>query len=327
MNAADYSEMLKVRLPQGEAWPTSDQTDGATGWDMLIDSFSHEPKRIDDDLMLLHRKVVPDNEDTDLDMWEEVLGAPEENLTSDQRLARIRSILRGNGEIDRLTLEQVIQRLAGDDSGVKLINRAFPTTGAGVLAAGCGIGHQPHSWALELMPNIAGGTTPDDMNPAWAGVGVVVDNQHPSPVTLQNTAADVSFSTAQSRAIAGTANNDILYVSFWVMIESAPEDFSIFYLHRNGLSFSTPVTYTLQPDIWYRIQYEASVGTGGGSPNVVISTGTNSAARLSWFVAGIRDYELEARIRALFPMHTRGVIGVQGEYETLLSHDVWEVGI
>jgi hypothetical protein len=41
----------------------------------------------------------------------------------------------------------------------------------------------------------------------------------------------------------------------------------------------------------------------------------------SWAVASLRDQLLEERITPLFPIHTRGAFGVQGEFETLLSHE------
>lgn len=331
MNADDYAQMLKSRLPEGECWPSADDTDEDSDWDPLLSAMSQEPARIDADAQAVIEKVIPDNADTDLLEWEKVVGSPDTNLTDEERLARIVAILRNRGELDRATLEAVIQKRA-DDLGVKLYNRAYPEDqGFGNTVCGGGFGGhalQPFLWLCELWPNL----NPHALDSvadaaAWIGFGSHTANSHTSPVTLANTAMAVSFTGAfpRGRTVAGTADGDTLYVSFWIWFDDA-EVLTLTITDRDG-NTALSEALELTPDCWHKVSVQAALGAGATTPVIGLSTASAANARMSWFVYGVRNKTLENFVTALMPMHTRGKFGVQGEYETILSNDPEEVYI
>ncbi len=328
MEVTDYVLGLKQRLPTGDVWPTSDETDGTTAWDALLEALAQEPARVDADALALIEKVIPDNDDTDLEAWEEALGAPDENLSDDERLARIRAILRQRGELDRATLEAVIQKLAGDDAGVSLFNRAYPPDmGAGntVAGGGCsGTALQPYLWLCELWPNVL--TAAPDAFSVWTGFTSVSDYIIESPVTLTETAALVTLGAGGASRAFAAADDETAYASIWVWLDPAAS--VAFGLYRRSGGAPVYTTFAdLTPLRWHRLTYEGSVGAGGADPAVVIAAAPSTNMRLSWCVVGVRNAKLESAVTALMPMHTRGKFGVQGEYATILSHDPEEIYI
>lgn len=327
MQAADYVQGLKQRLPTGDAWPMSDESDGTSAWDLLLEALAQEPVRVDDDALSIIEKVIPDSAATDLDDWETLLGAPEENLTDDERLGRIQAMLRARGEVDLATLQSAIRSLARDQN-VLLFNRAYPTLGAGLMSAGQGCGIQGFLWLCELRANL-NPHAPDSAadTAAWAGAGTRTNNVFYSPVYGLANAPQFDFVALNpmERTIPGTANGDTIYISFWIMFDT-DESCTIEVFGRDGLSAYGEV-FTFSPDVWHKITVQASVGSGASTPFLSLTTTSVATASVSWFVAGVVDTALETRIRALFPLHTRGRFGVQGEYGVLLARAPQEIGI
>jgi hypothetical protein len=328
MNAADYIQGLKQRLPTGDAWPTSDESDGTSAWDQLLAALAQEPTRVDTDALALIDKVIPDNADTDLVEWEKIVRAPDENLTDEERLGRIRSILRSRGEVDLVTLQSAIRALASDDN-VKLFNRAYPYVRTGALSAGTGCDDQPHLWLCELYPNLNTFTpdTADDLA-EWVGfsAATIGGSFADSPVSLA-ACSQVTFAAATpvEREIPNVPNGSTLRMSFWIYWHTT-HSVTIEVFDRAGASvYGEARAFT--PDVWHRVSITVPAGTGGADPKLSLTTAAGEVADLSWFCAGLVDTSLEARVRALVPMHTRGVIAIQGEYELLLAQTDGTVAI
>lgn len=324
--ATDHAAMLARLLPQGPAWLTSDETDGENMWTKLLRAFSHEPARVDEAALLLLEQIIPDNANTDLDAWEQIVGVPEEDLSDAERLARIQAHLYGRRRVDRPYLEGVIQAMAGN-SAAKLYHRTGPRTAVGQCNVGdrLRVGAWDFTYLVEYMRNIL--FVAQDEFFSWTGFVTVTDDAADSPVTLDVTAAVVELgSTHATTALGETVDGDTVYASLWVRnVSSSPVDFEMSFLKRDNTG-STPQISTLQGElqhpIWHRVTYEASVGAGATVPRLRMRCpdGT-SDLELSWTVAGIRNAGLEARIQALMPIHTRGHFGVFTEYETLLGHE------
>ena len=328
-SATEHSLMLHRLLPQGPAWATSDQTDGTDTWTKILDAFGAEPARVDAAALLLLDQIIPDNANTDLDAWERIVGVPEEDLTDAERLARIQAHIYGRRKVNRSYLEQVIQTMAGDPI-VKLFHRAGPAFAAGISNAGDCIRNGPwnYTWLCELYGNNSSAPTPDTFASAWSGFVTVTDDAANSPVTLDATAAEAELGNTNASLLLQlpVGSDETIYSSLWVRNVSASAlTFEMSYLKRDNTS-SAAQTTVLQGEgadpVWHKIAYEAAIGAGATPPALRLRSpaGTRDV-ELSWCVVGIRDAALEARIEALVPIHTRGLFGAQGEYETLLAHE------
>lgn len=319
MNADEYALGLKRRLPEGDAWPTAEETDGTTAWDLLLNALSQEPARVDEDAVGLINKVIPDNEDTDLDAWEVELGLPDEDLTDPERLARIRAFLRARGEVDLVTLQDVARKLAGDDTGVKLFNRAYPPTAP---AAGSGCDYQPFLWLCELYPDLNTQVHDSSADLAeWTGFSgtSVTGSFSASPVTFEF-CPQVNFAalTPVERELAGVPDDATVSLSFWIYFHTAQTLTIEIFDRANASAFGEVRSYT--PDVWNRVALTFEAGAGAFDPKLTLTTVASEVADLSWFCAGVTDSALEAKISAVMPMHTRGRFAIQGEYETLLAN-------
>jgi uncharacterized protein YmfQ (DUF2313 family) len=327
-SATEHAQMLARLLPQGPAWATSDQTDGEDTWTKFLAAFGEEPARVDAAALLLLNQIIPDNDDTDLDAWERIVGAPEEDLSDAERLARIQAHIYGRRKVNRSYLEQVIQAMAGD-TGVKLYHRVGPAFAVGLANVGDASRNGPwnYTWLCELYGSSSPAPTPDTFASAWSGFVTVTDDVADSPVTLDVTGAQAELGNTNAVLLMQmpVGSNETVYSSFWIRNAStAPLTLEVSYLKRDNTSSAAQTTVLqgeLQHVVWHKITYEASVGSGGTTPALRLRSpaGTRDV-ELSWCVLGIRDAALEARIEALFPIHTRGHFGVLGEYETLLSH-------
>ena len=324
--ATEHAAMLARLLPQGPAWLTSDETDGENMWTKLLRAFSHEPARVDEAALLLLEQIIPDNENTDLDAWERIVGVPEENLTDAERLSRIQAHVYGRRKVNRAYLEGVIQAMSGNPTA-RLYHRTGPRCAAGVSNVGdrLRVGEWNYTYLVELMRNIL--AVAEDEYFSWTGFVTVTDDAADSPVTLLQTAAVVELgATHATTSLSETVNGDTVYSSIWVRnASSAPVDFEMSYLKRDNTG-STPQISTLQGElqhpIWHKITYEAGIGSGATSPRLRIRCPDGTAdLELSWTVAGVRNAGLQERIHALMPIHTRGHFGVYGEYATILSHE------
>lgn len=318
MSPEEYASMLKARLPEGPAWATSDETDGLTAYDGVINALTQEPARIDQAANDVLDKIIPDNANTDLDAWEVELGSPDQNLTDAQRLDRIRGMLNYTGDI---TLEglQSAARLSAGNSSVKLFNRARQNCAAGVANAGDACGSRAFTWLCELWPNVFSAQG----DALWSGTDVTA-NVARSPVTLAQTAQRAAFASPEyvSNTLVDVPNDTDVYFSIWVRSVSGTADISLRLLGRDN-TLTAAGGYTVGTG-WRRLFYQASVGTGVTTPEARIYS-NGETIYLSWSCAGIRDTRLENEIKARFPIHTRGWFGVIGEYETLLGQDQTKV--
>ena len=329
MTAEEYALLLRARLPRGDVWPTADETDGTTGFDLLLAALSQEPARVDADIMLLLEKIIPDNANTDLAAWEEVFGAPDTDLTDAERLARIRAKLRKQQEIDLSTLQAYARKMAGDDAGVVLHNRARYNASVDILCAGDNVGDHSFTWLCELYPNVLA-AAPDDFESWTYGAGSGTNAQEASPVTLDTTAAlltpGVYASISLSAPLTGTADGDTVRASVWVYVVPADatdleQDVLLRFVKRDGTT-TTPLTVTCPTGVWCRLEHSDDIGSGSSTPYFRITHtggGDPRDLRLSWACAGVIDTALEERISAAFPLHTRGEFGIQGEWSTLLA--------
>jgi len=313
MDATEYGRLFKGFLPEGPAWPQETGEVGA--FDDLIRALTQEPARLDAAALGLLENLIPDNANTDLSAWERLVGAPDTNLTDAERLSRIRGMLRASGEVSRAELEPAFQAAAGD-ANVKLFDREIPSFQAGYSGAGEPAGLANFTWVCELMPNILD-ALPDAFN-GWGTFNTAVDADAQSPVTYDETAATVTFSGAASVELLNTADEDVVYFSIWVKAVTDGA-FSIQISGRDGGAPST-TPYDLPLGVWHKLYFEQSLGSGGSTPYVLIEGTAGNDYRLSWAVAGVRKPELEADLAALTQIHTRGIFGVQGEWETLLAH-------
>lgn len=324
MSVADYTHALRKLLPSGKAWEFV-WASGAYVWDSLLNALGAEPQRIEDDGYLLLHKVIPDNDNTDLDLWETIVGTPETELTDAQRLARVRGILVGRTDITRAQLQAAIRIAAGDD-GVMLYNRAYEPFAVGLCNAGdsLAVGEWDYAWLLELLPSMFA-TSPDAFT-GWSGFDALSTNNQRSPVALTLTADTAQFPVSPDKAtcdLTGTASQDDVYMSVWV---KATADVTIEFgiTGKDGTERSD--TFALVANGWNKITTRQSVSVGGSTPNAFLRSSAPAIdVYISWFVAGICDDELVDRISPMFPIHTRGVIGVQGEYATLLAQEPLEV--
>lgn len=319
----EHALMLSRLLPQGPAWAPSDETDGDNTWTKLLNAFSYEPARVDAAALLLLEQIIPDNANTDLDAWERIVGAPDEDLTDAERLARIQSYVYGRRRVNRGYLEDVVQAMAGNED-VRLFNRVGPRACTGELT-GCGdrlrSGEWDFTYLCELMPNLLG--VAFDAFTAWTGFSATSDAAATSPVTLLTTADQVTVPNATygSTPLVGTADGDTVYASLWIFVSgSGTQGFKFGFLGRDNVASET--TFTIVKGVWHKLSHEASIGTGATAPLLRLkATSGTPVTRLSWAVAGARDSSLEARVHALFPIHTTGHFGVVGEYETLLANE------
>lgn len=325
--AAEHALLLKKLLPEGPIWNSSDQTDGASSLDLLLNAFSIEPSRLDDAAEQLVALTIPDSLDCDLDAWERIVGTPDEDLTDAERLARIRQILYGPPDVSLPSLQTAI-RLLADDEGVRLFNRPYETAAVGLCNAGdsMAVGAWEFAWLLELLPSMFAGSPDDFVGMGWSGFDALSTNNQRSPVSLLLAADTAQFPVSPLKAacdLTGTANGDEVYMSMWVKATAAVT-IELGITGRDGTERSD--TFALIANGWNRIATRQSVGTGGATPAAFLRSSVAAVdVYISWFVAGICNDGLVARATALFPIHTRAVIGVQGEFATLLEQDPLDV--
>jgi hypothetical protein len=317
MDATEYSRIFKTLLPEGPAWPQ--ETGEVSAFDDVIRALTQEPARIDAAALLLLDNLIPDNANANLTAWERLVGAPDTNMTDAERLARIRGLIRASGEVSLAELEPAFQAMAGD-TNVRLYNRYVPRMSVG-SGAGSACGYSNFVWCCEYMPNILS-AGPDDFG-SWYSFNTVTNDDAQSPVTFEQTAATVTFSGSASQYLQSTADEDIVYFSVWVKATTN----GLFSIQISGRDGGAPSTtpYDLPLGVWCKLSFEQSVASGGATPAVLLEGSSGDDYHLSWAVAGVRDYALEARLKALTQIHTRGLLGVygesgDGEFEELLSH-------
>ncbi len=332
MSVADYTHALRKLLPQGRAWEFI-TAPGTFAWDALLTALAGEAQRIEDDGYLLLNKVIPDNANTDLDMWEEIVGVSDEELTDAERLARIRTILYGPPDVNLASL-QTLARLLANDNAVALFNRVYEPFAAGLANAGDSLasGEWDFTWLLESMHNVTG-ADPDNFS-VWTGLTAVTPDVAQSPVTLDTTATAATIPSAAwasedlsgpSATDSGFESGDVLRVSLWVYPITVAATIRLGLRAQDG-STITDTSWTLTPDRWHKITHEGTTTTGSSAPQMLLrATGGDRNVYLSWHVAVVKDLDFEARVASFFPLHTRGVFAVINEYATLLSHDPLEV--
>lgn len=323
MSETLYAHVIRKLLPRGKAWEFATAA-SARVWDSLVSALSQEPQRVEDDAYGLLDKVIPDNANTDLDFWEEIVGVSDEQLTDEERLARIRAILYGPPDVNLASLQTQAQLMA-NDANVRLFNRAFPPAAAGVCNAGdsLAVGEWDFTAACELYLQIALQSDPDDFA-AWTGFVASSFNSQQSPVTLLQSAARVTLPGGGVRAgvdLDAPADSE-LFCTIWARPVTTERSILVELLRRDGTTVST--TFTCMPDVWHKLTFTpGSVGSGGTTPRFRVGHASvgNIVCDLSWSLVGVSDQGLQERIAALFPVHTRVHFGVQGEFETILSHE------
>lgn len=320
LTALEHALMLGRLLPEGPAWPTSEQSGGADDFNLLVRALANEPARVGASYDLIVEEAIPDNANTDLDHWELIVGIPVDPLTDDERLDRIRALLNGPDTPDRSTLEEFIRHMAGNDD-VKLFNRAGPRSAAGLMQCGDRLRGGPWEYAAlcELMPNVL--SVGPDAFEAWTGFGAAGPSVI-SPVTLAATADQFPVpSSSYASAPLNAPDGATVYASVWIFIAGTGTHSIVFgLLGRDNVASETP--YVLTKGVWHRIEHEGPIGTGVVVPLLRLKADSSApVACLSWAVAGVRDLGLQDRIMERFPLHTYCHFGVIGEYETLLSQD------
>lgn len=318
MDTVEYARLLKTLLPPGDAWPH--ETDETSAFDGLIRALCVEHARVDAAALYLLDTIIPDNANTDLDAWERLVGAPPVNMTDEERLERIRGILRAISAVDRAAIQDAIRALSGYP-GAMLYDRGRPSFVAGAGNAGDSCGEHGHQWLCELYPNTMA-AEPDDFE-SWGSFDTVVNEDAQSPVTLDQTAASATFDGLAASVEFEAPDNAEGYASFWIK-PAVDKTLYVQFAGRDSIS-TTPQLVDLTAGLWHRVEYRNSVGAGSSTPSLMLSVSGAFACKLSWAVAGIRDAALEARISALTQIHTRGLFGVQGEYATLLGQNQMEV--
>lgn len=326
LSAADFELAMAQLLPRGRVWETL-QEETST----LLTALAQEFARLVEAAELSLEEALPDNDNTDLDHWERIVGAPEEVLTDAERLARIRTLLFGRRHVNRAYLEQLMQSLS-DDPGTVLLNRAYPIAEVGVMGAGDSLaaGEWESTWLCEYMRGalVAG---PDEFT-LWSGFGAIAPDSQNSPVSLEMTAATVTLPAAPSRA-GVDMDTDIAvdlaaaFGSVWIYPLT---DFTLHigFLRRDNTE--SVQVLDLSAGVWHRVETTYSVGLGSGSttPRFILSSASGTpSCYISWAVAGIRNEPLEARMREYFPIHTSGHFAVQNEYSVILGQDQEEVAL
>jgi uncharacterized protein YmfQ (DUF2313 family) len=320
MDAEGYVSLFKALLPEGPAWPTSEQTDGTTGFDVLLSALAQEPARIDAAALLLLEMIIPDNSDTDLDAWEEVLGAPDTDLSDAARLTRIRGILRSRGEVDLASLQAVAQRAAGDDPGVLLTNRAVALSEANIMAAGDAV--HDHRWgfvyAVRYMESVLN-AQPNAFQ-QWDDTAAVSTNvaRSPSKETLvaDRVTGTLSFGLYDiGTAISNTVDNDEVRLSVWARAQSVDCSMYIACTQRDVATVILGGPYPIKTDLWQKITLNANVGVGASDPRFGLAWSPSTDLYLADAYAGIRDLQLEQIVTASAPIHTAAQFMIQGEDE------------
>ena len=318
MDQVEYARLLKGLLPEGPAWPH--ETDETSDFDGVIKALAVEPSRLEADALLLLDNLIPDNANTSLVAWERLVGSPTTSMTDEERLARIRGLLRGNTAISRVDLEAAIQEMS---PGSALFNRFRPSFAAGASTAGDACGTHAFIWACELYPNTLASALNDFSS--WSGITSYSANNAYSPVTLLQNADSGTIQSATPAQCAFEADDDTLgYFVVWLK-PATNVTVTLQIRQRDGSTLSTGASHVLPAGRWYRLTHRDSVGSGGNSPRVSITVNTNTAFAFSWALAGEADEALEERVTALVQLHTRGVFGCHDEFETLLEQDPLEV--
>lgn len=320
--AADFEHAMSQLLPQGAVWEQFRER-----IHVLLAAMSQEPARLVVDGLAALESQIPDSTAADLDHFERIVGAPTENLTDAERLARIRSLLFGRRHVDQPYLEQVVQAMAGD-TNVRLFSRLFAAPcGAGVSRCGdrLSCGEWRATWLCELMPNVVQ-ATPDGFG-SWTGFTSHVAGATYSPVTFLQTAAQVGIPDLAGAVIdldSSAGDSATVYASVWIKAVSADFDARVRIRRRDGSFAGTGLTAVTNQ--WRFMSVEQALGTGSTSAQLqlVSVTGTHDAY-VSWAVAGVRNTSLENRISALFPIHTHGWFSVQNEFALLVEGDQDEV--
>lgn len=323
--AQDFEDGMSQLLPQGQVWEQFREQ-----VHVLLRALSQEPARLAADAALALEAAIPDNANTDLDAFERVVGPPDTDLTDAERLARIQSLLFGRRHVSLSYLQDLVRVMAGDP-GVTLLNRAYAPAAVGELNVGDSLaaGVWDATWLCEYMKNALGyvtAVTPDDFD-SWTGFLSVVSASQQSPVTEGTTAARVSVPADPSRAYINispliVAADLTAYLSIWVRPVSGTGHLTIEYKDREGGVTST--SYVLELGIWHKLILEAPAGGDlSAQPRFQLYTNSVSAQTfdVSYAVAGARDSALEARIKALFQIHTFGDFAIQGEFDVSLAQD------
>ncbi len=321
MDGREYARLFVSLLPPGEAWPH--ETDEASKFDDLIRALSQEPARVEADGLLVLDSLIPDNENTDLDAWERLVGGPDTELTDEERLARIRGILRASGDVNLESLQAAFELLA-DDPDIILYNRARPSFEVGLSNVGDAVGDFSAYWLVELYDDLL----QEALTGTWAtrsgSVAVLVNNEL-SPVSLTMTADQYTMGAGaeiENAFDVAVADDETVYASVWVKPSTTGTvEFSL--ADKAGALQTT--AFELTGGLWHKLMIEESVGSGGSDLALVLSTPSALVIHVSWGVAGVKDPELEQRMIALTQIHTRGVFGVKTEYATLLAQDNAEV--
>lgn len=317
LNAQDYIDTAATLLPQGPVWDQFRESSVP-----LLSALCQEPARVAQDADLALEGQIPDSANTDLDHWEEIVGPPDTELSDAERLTRIRSLLFGRRKVDRSYLQEVVQAMVGEGAVVALFHRAFPPAAVGACNVGdsMAVGEWDYAWLCEYMAN----AHPDgfDSFNSWTGLTSYSADAARSPVTLELSAdsATIPSAAAAYRVLAGTfANDATVRTSVWVR-PTADATISLGLRQKDG-STIVSTAFACAGGAWHKLIYTGSIGTGSSAPAMTLrATGSPVVAALSYQVCGVIDAALEARIAALFPIHTKGHFAVVGEFDASLEH-------
>jgi uncharacterized protein YmfQ (DUF2313 family) len=319
ISAADFEYAMSALLPQGPVWDRFRETSND-----LLSALAQEPARLVEDADATLEGHIPDSSSADLDHFEKIVGVPDSDLTDAERLVRIQTLLFGRRKVTRAYLEQILQTLAGD-ANVTLLQRAYAPAAAGVMNVGDSLasGEWDYTWLAEYMPDATALGTPDVFSD-WSGFVAVADNNQPSPVTLDTTAARATIPATPTVAYRDldttvVANGSVVYASIWVRPVSVSCQLNLSLLGRGG--GTTTTSHTCEVGAWTKLSVEGATGTGATTPRIRLSvTGGAQQFDLSWLSVGVRSSVFEAATAEFFPIHTQGHFSVQGEFATSLAH-------
>lgn len=320
----DFEEASALLLPQGRVWEQFREQ-----VHVLLRAMAQEPARLAADAEAALEAAIPDNALTDLDAFERIVGAPDTDLTDAERLARIQALMFGRRHVNLAYLQDVVRAMSDHTTDATLANRAYPPAAVGELNVGDSLaaGEWDSTWLCELMQNVLT-VSQDHFSSGWTGLTSVSSNAARSPVTLAQTAAAVTVPSASwastpmvgpSDDISTFAPEAVVYASIWIFAVGAAATIDIGFLQQDGAS-AVYATYALERDRWFKISFEGSTGTGSNAPLFRLRASAPAPVYLSWQLAGVRDLALQARVSALFPIHTHGHFAVESEFTTSLAH-------
>lgn len=307
-----YKNLFYRLLPQGDLWPTQDQT--STTWSNYVAAMVYELQRVDALAEDWFNDFIPTGsaDPGQLEDWERILGLPDpdcpdvdwSSLTEAQR----RSV--------------VLDTLAGaPTTGTDLADKMSEYTGGTVLYSnpelpvyypGTGLAGQPlagPAWSstflLEYMVSRIG--SENDFS-GWTHSGsfpTYTANDRRAPdgaLTADHIDAGATGGT-YGRTISATADGDTVQFSIWIYVdEDVDQDVVLRFTDRSGAT--TDTAWTAPIGRWKRFSKRFDCGSGGTTPRFDFVHDANEDMWLWGVFCGIVDHLAECVVDRARPSHT-----------------------